>query len=118
MFMSGARSPSYSGADDRCRFVAVGAPDSPVPLLTVGAGHASLADYAADRYAGGRWLTGQSGPPPDSPVNYSRTPPNSSESGLFTEVQTGAPDTVRCARLSRDLAAPSQVFWFFSFLCF
>jgi hypothetical protein len=88
------------------------------PLLTVGAGHASLADYAADRYAGGRWLTGQSGPPPDSPVNYSRTPPNSSESGLFTEVQTGAPDTVRCARLSRDLAAPSQVFWFFSFLCF
>jgi hypothetical protein len=38
LFMSGARSPSYSGADDRCRFVAVGAPDtvrctqdSPVP---------------------------------------------------------------------------------------
>jgi hypothetical protein len=35
---SGARSPSYSGTDDRCRFVAVGAPDtvrctpdSPVP---------------------------------------------------------------------------------------
>jgi hypothetical protein len=31
LFMSGARSPSYSGADDHCRFVAVGAPDSPVP---------------------------------------------------------------------------------------
>jgi hypothetical protein len=38
LFMSGVRSPSYSGADDRCRFVAVGAPDnvrctpdSPVP---------------------------------------------------------------------------------------
>jgi hypothetical protein len=31
LFMSGARSPSYSGADDRCRFVAVGAPDSLVP---------------------------------------------------------------------------------------
>jgi hypothetical protein len=38
LFMSGAQSPSYSGADDRCRFVAVGAPDtvqctpdSPVP---------------------------------------------------------------------------------------
>jgi hypothetical protein len=30
---------------------------------------------AADRCAGGRWLTGQSGAPPDSPVNYSRTPP-------------------------------------------
>jgi hypothetical protein len=25
-----------------------------------------------------RWLIGQSGAPPDSPVNYSRTPPNSS----------------------------------------
>jgi hypothetical protein len=32
---------------------------------------------------------------PDSPVNYSRTPPNSPESGLFTGVQPGAPDTVR-----------------------
>jgi hypothetical protein len=38
LFMSGARSPSYFGADDRCRFAAVGAPntvrctpDSPVP---------------------------------------------------------------------------------------
>jgi hypothetical protein len=88
------------------------------PLPTVGAGHASPADCAADRCAGGRWLTGQSGAPLDSPVNYSRTPPNSPESGLFTGVQPGAPDIVRCARLSRDLAAPSQVFWFFSFLCF
>jgi hypothetical protein len=95
------------------------------PLPTVGAGHASPADCVADHCAGGRWLTGQSGAPPDSPVNYSRTPPNSTESGLFTGVQPGAPDTVRCttgqslcARLSRDLAAPSQVFWFFSFLCF
>jgi hypothetical protein len=44
------------------------------PLPTVGAGHASPADLAADRCAGGRWLTGQSGAPPDSPVNYSRTP--------------------------------------------
>jgi hypothetical protein len=38
LFMSGVRSPSYSGAYDRCRFVEVGAtdtvrctPDSPVP---------------------------------------------------------------------------------------
>jgi hypothetical protein len=30
------------------------------PLPTVGAGHASPADCAADRCAGGRWLTGQS----------------------------------------------------------
>jgi hypothetical protein len=31
------------------------------PLPTVDAGHASPADCAADRSAGGRWLTGQSG---------------------------------------------------------
>jgi hypothetical protein len=61
------------------------------PLSTVDAGHASPVDCAADR-----WLTGQSGAPPDSPVNYSRTPPNFPESGLFTGGQPGAPDTVRC----------------------
>jgi hypothetical protein len=44
------------------------------PMQIVGASHASPADLAADRCAGGRWLTGQSGAPPDSPVNYSRTP--------------------------------------------
>jgi hypothetical protein len=66
------------------------------PLSTVGAGHTSLVDCAADRCAGGRWLTGQSGAPPDSPVNYSCTPQNFPESGLFTGVQPGAPDTVRC----------------------
>jgi hypothetical protein len=73
------------------------------PLPTVGAGHASPADCAADRCAGGRWLTGQSGAPPDSPVNYSRTPPNSPESGLFTGVQPGAPDTVQLLSLATYL---------------
>jgi hypothetical protein len=53
------------------------------PLPTVGAGHASPADCAADRCAGGLWLTRQSGAPPDSLVNYSRTPPNFPESGQF-----------------------------------
>jgi hypothetical protein len=47
-------------------------------LPTVGASHASPADLAADCCAGGRWLTEQSGAPPDSPVNYSRTPPTNS----------------------------------------
>jgi hypothetical protein len=61
------------------------------PLPTVGAGHASPADCAADR-----WLTRQSGAPLDSPVNYSRTPPTFPESGMFTESQPGAPDTVWC----------------------
>jgi hypothetical protein len=46
--------------------------------------------------AGDRWLTGQSGAPPDSPVNYSRTPPCFPESSRFTVGQPGAPDTVWC----------------------
>jgi hypothetical protein len=46
------------------------------PLPTVDAGHASPADCVAYRCAGDRWLTGQSGAPPDSPLNYSRTPLN------------------------------------------
>jgi hypothetical protein len=33
---------------------------------------------------------------PDSPVNYSRTPPSNPESDEFTVNQLGAPDTVRC----------------------
>jgi hypothetical protein len=73
------------------------------PLPTVGAGHASPADCTADRCAGGRWLTGQSGAPPDSPVNYSRMPPNFPESGLFTGVQPAPPDTVRCTTGQSDV---------------
>jgi hypothetical protein len=63
---------------------------------TIGLGHASPADCATNRFSSGRWLTGQSSAPPDSPVNYSRTPPKFPESGLFARVQPGAPDTVRC----------------------
>jgi hypothetical protein len=74
------------------------------------------------------FLTGQSGAPPDSPVNYSRTLPN-----FFRErpvhrkpaSRTGHCPvhhrTVRCARPSWTSAAPSQVFailFFSSFLCF
>jgi hypothetical protein len=66
------------------------------PLPTVGAGHTSSADCVADRCAGGCWLTGQSGAPPDSPVNYSRTPPSFTESGQFAGSQPGVPDTVWC----------------------
>ena len=93
------------------------------PLSAVGAGHASPADCVADRCAGDRWLTGQSGAPPDSPVNYSRTPPNSPESGLFTGVHPGAPDTVRCTighclvcQTELSLGCSSQVLFLFSFL--
>jgi hypothetical protein len=77
------------------------------PLPTVGAGHASPADCAADRCAGDRWLTGQPGAPPDSPVNYSCTPPIFSREQPFHRRpawRTGHCPvhhrTVRCARLS------------------
>ena len=98
---------SLFGEADHCRFRAVGAPDTvwctpdcPVPLLTVGSCHASRADYAADR-----WLIGQSGASPDSPVIYSRTPPTKPESSQFARASlahrtlSGAPlDTVRCTQ--------------------
>jgi hypothetical protein len=51
---------------------------SDAPNRPLVGGHASRADCATDRCAGGHWLTGQSGAPPDSPVNYSRTPPTNS----------------------------------------
>jgi hypothetical protein len=65
------------------------------PLPTVGAGHASPVDCAADRCPVDRWLIGQSGAPPDSPVNFSRTPLNFSRErrlrrGRLTG-QSGAP---------------------------
>jgi hypothetical protein len=66
---------SYSGAADRWRLGAVGAPDtvrctpdSPVLPSDRWLGQASRADCVADR-----WLTGQSGASPDSQVNYIRT---------------------------------------------
>jgi hypothetical protein len=46
------------------------------PLPTIGAGHVSPDDFAANSCAVDRWLTGQSGAPRDSPMNFSRTPLN------------------------------------------
>jgi hypothetical protein len=76
------------------------------PLPIVGAGHASPTDLAADRCAGIRWLTGQSGAPPDSPVNYSRTLPKFAREwpvhrrpAWRTGHCPGQHRTVRCARL-------------------
>jgi hypothetical protein len=118
--LSGARFSSKSGTDDRCSSGPVGAPDtvrctpdSPVPPLTVGAATRRPQISRPTVGVGDRLLTGQSGAPPDSPVNYSRTPPSKPESGEFTADQPGAPDTVRCARPSRRLAAQSQAFPFF-----
>jgi hypothetical protein len=66
-----------------------------------------------------RWLTGQSGAPPGSPVIYSRTPPTKSQERPFHQSQPDAPDTVRCTtgqsgapRLSRVLAARAKSFPF------
>jgi hypothetical protein len=75
--------------------------------------------------AGDRWLTRQSGAPPDSPVNYSRTPPSKLESGEFSADQPGAPDTVRCAighclvcQAELEFAPHSQLFFQFFSHCF
>jgi hypothetical protein len=87
------------------------------PLPTVGAGHTSPADCATDRCAGGRWLTRQYGAPPDNPMNYSRTPPNSPESGLFTGVQPSALDSPVCQiELDFGCKQPSHLQSFSSFL--
>jgi hypothetical protein len=129
--MSGARFPSKSGAADRCRLVAVGAPDtvrctqdSPVPLPTVRAGHASPADLAVDRCAGDRWLTGQSGAPSDSLLNYSRTPLKFSREWPVRRSWPGAPNTVRCTtgqsivpdRAESWLLQPSPFLFLFSLI--
>jgi hypothetical protein len=92
---------------------------------TVATGHASSADCAADRCAGNRWFTGQSGEPPNNPVNYSCTPPNfSRERPVHRKPawRTGHGPvhhrTVRCARPSWTLAAHNQVFCNSFFSCF
>jgi hypothetical protein len=54
----------------------------------------------------------------NSPVNYSRTPPNFPESGLFTGVQPGAPDSPVCqTELSLGCTKPSLLH-LISFLLF
>jgi hypothetical protein len=67
--------------------------------------------------AGARWLTGQSGAPPDSPVNYSHTPLSFSQEQPVHVGHPGAPDAVLCTTgqsgvpgPSRYLAVHSQVF--------
>jgi hypothetical protein len=47
---------------------------------------------------------------PDSPVNYSHTPPSSSRERPVDQHQPGAPDTVRCTQTEQSLGCSSQVF--------
>jgi hypothetical protein len=79
LFIVRCRSPSKNSTVDRCRVVAVGAPNTVrCPLPTVGA-PTRLARIARPTIgAVDRWLTGQSGASPDRPVNFSRTPLNDS----------------------------------------
>jgi hypothetical protein len=68
---------------------------------------------------GRRWLTRQSGAPPDSPVNFSRTPPpNSRERPVDQKLawRTGHclvhHQTVRCTQTALSLGCSSQAFSF------
>jgi hypothetical protein len=100
LYLSGARFPSKSGTDDRCSSGPVGAPDSPVPP------HRPLELPRVARRFRGRPLALATVGSPDSPVNYSRTPPTNPESGEFAANQPGAPDIVRCT--TRQSGVPDQ----------
>jgi hypothetical protein len=73
---------SLFGEADRWRFRAVGASDTVrctpdtvrCPLVTVGSAMHHARNPRPTVAPADRWLTGQSGASPDSPVNYSRTP--------------------------------------------
>jgi hypothetical protein len=65
---------SLFGEADRYRFLVVGSPDSPVPLLTVGSATRRARISWPTVGLADCWLTGQSGAPPDSPVIYSHMP--------------------------------------------
>jgi hypothetical protein len=64
--------------------------------------------------AGDRWLTGLSGAPPDSPVNYSRTPLRFSENSRFTAGQPGVPDSPVCLASVGVGCTHPTLFLFFS----
>jgi hypothetical protein len=89
------------------------------PHQTVGSAtrHARIARPTVG--AADRWLTGQSGAPSDSPVNFSRTPPTNSRERPVVQTPAGAPYTVRCItgqsgapRLHRVLVVPAKSFSF------
>jgi hypothetical protein len=72
---------SLFGEADRCKFRALahrtlsGAHRTVrCPLVTVGSATRHARNPRPTVGPADRWLTGQSGAPPDSPVNYSRTP--------------------------------------------
>jgi hypothetical protein len=69
------------------------------------------------------WLTGQSGAPPDSPVNFSRTPPMNSRERPVDQTPAWRTGhclvhhwTVRCTQTAQSLGCSSQVFFLLYFL--
>jgi hypothetical protein len=93
------------------------------PHLTVGSAtrHARIARPTVG--SANHWLTGQSGAPPDSPVNFSRTPPTNSRERPVDQKpawRTGHCPvhhrTVRCTQTALSLGCFSQVLSFFYFL--
>jgi hypothetical protein len=124
--LTGARSPSKSGSADRWSKSRLGSPDT-VRCTNYPLAQATRRPLIVLPTVGAvdRWLIEQFGAPPDSPVNYSRTPPNFSRvrpvyqsSGWRTVHCPVCHQTVRCARLSRVFAAPSQDFLQFFSRCF
>jgi hypothetical protein len=89
---------SLFGEADRCRFRAVGAPntvrctpDSLVPPSDCWLCHASRADSTADRWPGRLLAHRTVRCTPDSPVNFSRTSPTISRERPVRQSQPGAP---------------------------
>jgi hypothetical protein len=107
---------SLFGEADRCRFRAVGAPntvrctpDSPVPPSDRWLCHASRADYTADRWLGRLLAHRTVRCTPDSPVNFSRTPPMISRERPVRRCQPGASDTVWCTTGQSGAPSPSSL---------
>ena len=112
--LSGARFPSLNSAADRCRPLQIwrtgqSGAHRTVRCLLPTVGQATCPAQIARPTVGSadRWLTGQSGAPPDSPVNYSRTSPDFSRERPIhrsSAWRTGHCPvhhrTARCARLN------------------
>jgi hypothetical protein len=119
--LSGARFPSNSSRVDHCSFGPDGAPDTVRAHRTVRCTQL-IVGAATRRPRIARLIVALTTVgSPDSPVNYSRTPPSNPESDEFTADQPGAPDTVRCARLSWSwlhIAKSFPILFFFFCHCF
>jgi hypothetical protein len=106
----------------RIAWSTVSSPDSPVHHRTVRRIIATSPNcfFRERRIHRGR-LTRQSSAPPDSPMTYSRTPPSSPESGLFTRTSlahrtlSGAPPDSPVCQAELEFVAHSHLFFqFFS----